>query len=71
MLDLVTEAAALVIARARVALGVFVGQHAAGRFAHGGRNVVFAGDQFQRRLLTLGFLLDQVEDGGVGLFKIH
>ena len=56
VLDLVVELAAAVVALAGVALGVLVGEPAAGRVHHGGRDVVLAGDEFERRCLAVGFL---------------
>ena len=65
-LDLVVELAAPVIAGPGVALGVLIRQAGAHRGHHGGRSVVFAGDEFQRGLLTLCFFRDQLGDGGIG-----
>lgn len=50
--------AAAVIALAGIAFGIFVGQHAALGFAHGGRNKVLRGDQFQFAHLPVGFQND-------------
>ena len=60
VLDDVDELAAAVVAPAGIALGVFVGQHAADGLHHGGAGVVFAGDHFQ----AVGLPLDFAGDGG-------
>ena len=59
--------AATVVAPARVAFGVLVGQLRALRPHHGGRGVVFAGDEFNVVLLARVFRLDGGEDFGVEL----
>ena len=53
--------AAAVVAAARVALGVLVGQDGALGFHHGARGEVFGGDHFQGAALAAKFL---VQDGG-------
>jgi hypothetical protein len=65
--DLVVEAAPLVVARVGVPFSVFVGQNGAGGLENGGRDVVLAGNQLERRLLAALFLLDQFENLRVGL----
>ena len=52
-LDLVDDLLALVVALARVALGVLVGEHRAGRLEHGRRDVVLRRDQAHRVALAL------------------
>ena len=52
LLDLVDDVAAAVVARARRALGVLVGEHRAGRLEHGAAGEVLAGDELERLLLT-------------------
>ena len=54
--------AAAVVAVARIAFGVFVGQDAALRLAHGGRNEVFRGDEFQLADLAVAFLHDGLRE---------
>ncbi len=61
----VDELAAAVIALARQALGIFVGQHRALRFQHGARHDVFRGDQFDLVALAAEFLADHVGDRGI------
>jgi len=58
--------ASAVVAAARIAFGVLVGEHARGGFEHGFGSKIFAGDQLQPRVLALGFLLNQLENLGVG-----
>jgi hypothetical protein len=68
LLDHVDVLAAAVVAAAGVALGVFVGQLRALRPHHGGRGVVFAGDQLDVLFLAPVFGLDGGKDFGVGVF---
>ena len=63
--DLVVKLTAAVIALAGVALGVLVGQPTAGRVHHGGRDMIFAGDEFKRARLTVGFLGHERSDVGI------
>ena len=65
VLDHVDIFAAAVIALARIAFGILVGQHAALGFPHGRRNEVFRSDQFQFGDLALGFQGD-----GTGQFRV-
>ncbi|OIQ63424.1 hypothetical protein GALL_550350 [mine drainage metagenome] len=58
---------AAVVAFARIAFGIFVGQLGTLRGHHSGRGVVFAGDQFNVILLALVFRLDSCKQLGVGL----
>ena len=66
VLDPVREFAAAVIALARIAFGVFVGEDGAGGFENRFGNEVLAGDQFQARVLALRFMADQVVNFGIG-----
>jgi hypothetical protein len=66
VLHLVDDLVAAVVALARVALGVLVGQHRARRGQHGRRGEVLRGDQLQRGLLALQLLVDQPGHLGVG-----
>ena len=52
LLDLVDHVAAAVVARARAALGVLVGEHRAGGLEHGAAGEVLAGDELERLLLA-------------------
>ena len=63
----VDELAAAVVAAARVALGVLVGQHAALALEHGLGHEVLAGDHLQRALLALELGAQYVGDLGVDL----
>src|SRR5690606_38611734 len=67
VLDRVHVLAAAVVALAGVALGVLVRQDAAGRLAHGARNVVLRRDQLERLLLATLFGGDDLGDAGIGL----
>ena len=49
----VDELAAAVVALARIALGVLVGQHRAGGFEHGAADEVLGGDQLEAVVLAL------------------
>ena len=55
ILDHVDVLAAAVVPPAGIALGIFVGQHAADGLHDGGAGVVFAGDHLQPVLLALDF----------------
>ncbi|MCY1560596.1 hypothetical protein D9M68_977460 [compost metagenome] len=66
LLGLVDELAATVVAAARVALGVLVGELAALGHHHRGRGVVLARDQLDVLFLALVLLLDDGPQRGVG-----
>ncbi len=65
LLDLVDVLLALVVALARVALAVLVGEDRAGGGEHRARDVVLRGDQPDRIALAALFLGDQLGDFGV------
>jgi len=65
--DLVIKPAAAVVALAGVSLAIFIGEDAAGCFHDGRRNVILAGDQFQRRRLARGLLDDEAGYFRIGL----
>ncbi|MNE71681.1 hypothetical protein D3C80_1675770 [compost metagenome] len=65
LLDDVDVFAATVVALARVAFGVLVGQHRALGFHHRRAGVVFGGDQLDVLFLALGFLLHGGEQVGI------
>ena len=65
LLDLVDVLLALVVALARVALGVLVREHRAGRREHGARDVVLRRDQADRVALAALLGGDQLGDLGV------
>ena len=67
VLDDIGEFTSAVVALAGIALGVFVGEDAAGSFQHGFRDEVFAGDQFQLRVLAFGFVENGLVDVGIHL----
>ncbi len=67
VLDDVGVFAAAVVAASRVALGIFIGEDRAGRFEHGFRDEVFAGDHLQPLVLAEGFLVNGGGDFGIGL----
>jgi hypothetical protein len=56
---------AAVVALARVALGVLVGEHRADRLHHGRRREVLARDELQAGALALDLAVDEVEHLGV------
>ena len=66
VLDLVDDAVAAVVAPARVALRVLVGQHRARRGQDGRRGEVLRGDQLEGGLLAVQLLPDEVGHLGVG-----
>ena len=59
--------AAAVVAAARIALGVLVGQHRALAFEHRARHEVLRGDQLERALLALELAAQRLGDLGVDL----
>ena len=63
--DDVGELAAAVVALAGIAFGVLVGEDAAGGFEDRFGGEVLAGDQFELRVLALGFMLDRLVDLGI------
>ena len=63
----IDELAAAVIAFARQAFGVFVGQHRALRLEHGAADDVFRRDQLDLVALAAELELDRLGDFGVGL----
>jgi hypothetical protein len=63
----IDELAAAVIALARIALGIFVGEDAARRFQHRPRDDVLGGDQLDLMLLASQLLADGVEQFGIAL----
>ena len=65
LLDLVDDVAAAVVARARRALGVLVGEHRAGRLEHRAAGEVLAGDELQRLLLADELAAQQLVELGV------
>ena len=67
LLDLVHDLAAAVVALARVALGVLVGEARAERLQHRRRDEVLTGDELEALRLAARLLADEAEDGGIGL----
>ena len=65
----VDELAAAVIAPARIALGIFVGQHRALRLEHGAGDDVLRGDQLDLVALAAELVVDRAGDFGIGLRK--
>jgi hypothetical protein len=59
--------AAAVVALARIALGVLVGQHRALAFEHRDRHEVLRGDHLERALLALEFQCQHLGDLGIDL----
>ena len=66
----VDELAAAVVAMAGIALGVFIGKHAAHRLHHRGAGVVFRGDHFQAVALPFDFAGDGGPNFGVLTFNV-
>ena len=65
VLDLVDDLVAAVVAAARVALGVLVGEDRAGGGQHGRRGEVLRGDELQGGRLALGLVAQERGDLGV------
>ena len=66
-LDDVDELAAAVVALARIAFGVLVGQHRAGGFEHGAADEVLRRDQLEAAVLAVPLVADRLGDLGIGL----
>ena len=66
-LDRVRRLAALIIAPAGIALGIFVGQHRALRLEHRARDDILRGDQLDLGLLAVELGGDRLGDRGVGV----
>ena len=66
-LGLVDVLAAAVVAVARIALGVLVGEHGAGRLQHRARDHVLRGDQLDLVLLAFQLATDDAGELGVAL----
>src|SRR3546814_20799854 len=67
LLDLVRRCAALIIALARITLGIFVGEDRALRLEHRLRDDVLAGDQLALMALALEFVGDAREHRRLGI----
>src|SRR3546814_7655039 len=67
LLDLVRRCAALIIALARITLGIFVGEDRALRLEHRLRDDVLAGDQLDLMALALEFVGDAREHRRIGI----
>src|SRR3546814_7814674 len=67
LLDLVRRRAALIIALARIAFGIFVGEDRTLRLQHRLRHDIFRSDQFDLVLLALQFMGDAREDRRIGI----
>src|SRR5262245_29800594 len=65
-LDHVGEFTAAVVAFARIAFGVFVGEDRAGGFQDGLGDEVFRGDQLEAFVLAAGFVLNRRVDFRIG-----
>ena len=68
-LDHIDVLAAAVVALARQAFGIFVGQHRALRLEHGAADDVFRGDQLDFVALAAEFLADRAGDLRVGFVE--
>ena len=69
LLGAVREFAAAVIALARIALGVLVGEDRAHRFEHGFGNEIFRRNQFQAGALAASFLAENFRDLRIDFFE--
>ncbi len=67
VLDHVGVLAAAIVAAARIALSILVGEDRACGFEHCFRDEVLAGDHLQAFVLAEGFVINGVGDDGVGL----
>ena len=65
LFDLIDRLLALVVALARVAFGVLVGEDRAGRLEHRARGVVLAGDEAHRVGFAALLLVDERRDLGI------
>src|SRR5262249_24657285 len=65
--DLVDILTAAIVAMPRIAFGVLVGEHAAGRLEHGLRHEVLRGDELDFLLLAPTLALNGGEDLPIGL----
>jgi hypothetical protein len=63
----VDELAAAVVAPARIAFGIFVGEYRALRLEHGARDDILRGDQLDLVLLAIEFLADRAEHVGIAV----
>ena len=70
LLGHVHHLAAAVVALARIALGVFVGEHRAHRFQHGFGDEVLGGDQLEVAGLALGLAADGLGDLRIDLLQM-
>ena len=70
LLDHIDILTAAVIALARIAFGIFVGEQSAGSVEHGLGNDILRGDQLDLVLLPMLFLLDRAPDLWVGVLKM-
>ena len=70
LLDDVDILAAAVIALARIAFGIFVGEQRAGGIEHGLRDDILGRDQLDLVLLALGLMLDRIEDLWVSVLEM-
>src|SRR5690606_25652428 len=69
LLDLVRRRAALIITAARIALGIFVGEHRSLSLEHGARDDIFRRDQLDLVLLAFELGGDGRSDRRIGLRK--
>src|SRR5262249_31268375 len=70
LLDHVNILAAAVVAPARIAFGIFIGQQCAGGVEHGTRYDILGGDQLDLVLLPLELVFDGGKDLGVGVLQM-
>src|SRR3546814_15891613 len=70
LLDFIRWSAALIIALAWIAFGIFVGEDRSLRFQHRFRNAIYGGDQFDLIFLTFQFIADGRDDGGIAFGHI-
>ena len=69
LLGNIDKLAAAIIAAARIALGIFVGEHRSLRFKHGAGDDVFGCNQLDLVALAAEFLLDNAGDIRIAVSK--
>lgn len=71
VLDHIDLLAPAVVAMRRIALGIFVGEHAAHGLEHGGAREVLGRDQLDGAALTRELSRQGLGDGGVGISQVR
>ncbi|MNF98078.1 hypothetical protein D3C84_809260 [compost metagenome] len=71
VLDFIDDLAAAVVTLARIAFGVFVGEHGTLGLEHLLADIVFRSDQLQVGFLAVALAVDQAGNGGVEIVQAH